>query len=305
MRSPDLGAVPLATYLGGYLASRVDLAPRTLAGYHDLAGRWLTAELRHPNGRTVNLAVVDLRDLSPLTVRDWYAAALHEARQRALRRLAAADRQRRARAVHAARLWARENGYPVKRSGRLSPTLLAAWRASGSPAAATYDLPPTAPPRDAGKVTVARAYQLLRSVLATAHRDGVIAANPCNIAGPGQPAPSSAPTPPPPEVTRLAAQMPARFAAAVHVAAWSGLRAGELFALTRAHVDLSRGTVRVERALLELPGQPVVLDRPRHRARCAPCTCRGPSSTSWPTTWPGSSHRVLMPWCSASQTAPR
>ncbi len=40
-----------------------------------------------------------------------------------------------------------------------------------------------------------------------------------------------------------------RYAAAVHLAAWSGLRAGELLGLARGHVDLTVGTVRVERAV--------------------------------------------------------
>ena len=47
----------------------------------------------------------------------------------------------------------------------------------------------------------------------------------------------------------LAQAMPSRYAAAVYVAAWSGLRAGELFGLARRHVDLAAGTVRVERAV--------------------------------------------------------
>ena len=49
--------------------------------------------------------------------------------------------------------------------------------------------------------------------------------------------------------------MPERYAAAVIVAAWSGLRSGELRALARRHVDLDAGTIRVERAILELSGQ--------------------------------------------------
>ncbi len=60
--------------------------------------------------------------------------------------------------------------------------------------------------------------------------------------------------------------MPERYAAAVWVAAWSGLRAGELFALARRHVDLHTGTLRVERALIEIPGQPVTFGPPKSDA---------------------------------------
>lgn len=265
-RSPEVGAVPLAEYVADYLAGRVDLAPRTLDGYQRALRLWLDVELIHPTSRRVHLGGTQLRDLSPALVRDWYAAALAEARRRSAARLEASDRHRRSRALHSARVWARENGYPVKPTGRLSPVLVERWKASGAPGAATLDLPASEPGRDAGKVQVARAYQLLRSVLATAHREGLILANPCTIRGAGGVKGGERPHATPEEVARLALRMPERYAAAVHVAAWSGLRAGELFALTRAHVDLTRGTVRVERALVELPNQPVRFGPPKTAA---------------------------------------
>jgi integrase len=54
------------------------------------------------------------------------------------------------------------------------------------------------------------------------------------------------------EVESLANSMPPRLRAAVIMAAYSGLRFGELFALARHNVDLYRGEVRVERSLSEL-----------------------------------------------------
>lgn len=262
-RSPDVGAFPLADYMRDYLASRLDLSPRTRAAYADLSARLILADLTHPTGRPVNLASTHLRDLTPLMIRDWHAAALAACQERALARATASDRHRRARAVSAARRWAQETGYPVKRTGRLSPDLIAAWRASGAPAAATLDLPATDPPRNAGQVQTARAYALLRSVLATAHRDGLILANPCTLRGVGPGKSPERPHATPEEVARLAKRMPPRYAAAVMVAAWSGLRAGELFALTRAHVNTDAGTVRVERSVIELPGQPVRFGPPK------------------------------------------
>jgi len=265
-RSPEIGATPLAGYIRDYLATRVDLAPRTLDGYHRLLAAWLEPTLTHPTGRTVTLGTTNLSELTPMLVRDWHAAALCEARRRAIAHLEARDRRRAARARHAAREWAIANDLPVKRAGRLSPAVLDAWRASGAPAAATLDLPASEPPRDAGKVQVARAYQLLRSVLACAHREGLIIANPCTIRGAGSVKAAARPHATPSEIERIAANMPARYAAAVQVAAWSSLRAGELFALTRAHVDLDRGTVRVERALIEIAGQPLRFGPPKTAA---------------------------------------
>ena len=54
--------------------------------------------------------------------------------------------------------------------------------------------------------------------------------------------------------------MPPRWAAAVQVAPpGPSLRAGELFGLARRHVDLEAGTVRVDRAVTYLPGEPPFL----------------------------------------------
>lgn len=61
----------------------------------------------------------------------------------------------------------------------------------------------------------------------------------------------------------IAAAMPGRYRAAVLVAAWSGLRAGELFALRRRDVDRKAGSIRVERAQIEIPGQPITYGPPK------------------------------------------
>lgn len=272
--SPHLGAVALGDYATEYLASRVDLAPRTLVTYRDLLARWLLRELTHPgNGRRVTIGHVQLRELSPATVREWQAAALADAQRTAQARAEAGDEHRRRRARHAAREWARASGIPVAATGRLPQPVLEAWRAAGEPGAATLDLPPTAPAADAGRTQVAQAYRLLRSVLAVAVRDGLIPANPCTLPGAGQTQARERVPATPAEVAAIATHMPPRFAAAVHVAAWSGLRAGELFALTRADVTLppaehddQPGTLRVQRALVALPGQPIRFGPPKTAA---------------------------------------
>ena len=263
-RSPELGAIPLAEYLADQLAGRVDLAPRTRAQYADLARLLVLPALAHPAGRTVELGRVLLRDLTPQHVRDWHTAALHVTQQRIAQRRAAGEQRREHGAgQHPARAWAIAAGWPVKRTGKLSADLLDAWEALGRPAPPGSTRIATLPDRDAGRTTVARAYTLLRSTLSTAYRDGLIPANPCTIKGAGAVKASERTTATPDEVIRLAGHMPDHLRAAVIVAAWSGLRAGELFALTRAHVDLSRGALRVDRALVELPGQPPMFGPPK------------------------------------------
>ncbi|MEV5447697.1 site-specific integrase, partial [Streptomyces sp. NPDC052644] len=95
-----------------------------------------------------------------------------------------------------------------------------------------------------------KAYSLLRAILNTAVKeDELIRQNPCRIPGydryhtPERPVATVA------QVLALAGRMPPRFAALVIVAAFSGLRWGELAALRRSDVDLTAGTVRVPRKL--------------------------------------------------------
>lgn len=128
--------------------------------------------------------------------------------------------------------------------------------------------PPSRPvvaPEVAGRATAARAYATLRAVLTVAVRDGLLSANPCQIPGAANAQHRERGTASPAEVAQLAAHMPARYAAAVWLAAWSGLRYGELFALAREHVDVEARTVRVERALVNVPGQPVAFGQPKTR----------------------------------------
>ncbi|MEV0216060.1 site-specific integrase [Micromonospora sp. ALFpr18c] len=98
-----------------------------------------------------------------------------------------------------------------------------------------------------------KAYSLLRAILNTATKeDELIRQNPCRIPGydryhtPERPVATVA------QVLALAERMPARFSALVIVAAFSGLRWGELAALRRGDVDLAAGTVRVPRKLAAL-----------------------------------------------------
>ncbi len=267
-RAPELGKVTVADYAADHLATRLDLSPRTQRLYADLLAGWIDRPLalrtvpgRPGCGRSVHLGQLPLNAVSVEAVREWYAAALNKAAGNAQRRAESRRRTQMAAATHNARSWALANNYEVKSTGRLPGAVLKAWTAAGSPAArVATDLGSTAPTvaPDAGRAQVAQAYRFLRMVMAHAVREARIDANPCQIARAGHVKAAERIPATPAEVSALAAGMPARYSAAVHLAGWSGLRAGELFGLARRHVDLETGTVRVERAVTYAPGQPAV-----------------------------------------------
>jgi integrase len=112
---------------------------------------------------------------------------------------------------------------------------------------------------DTGPTRRAHAYSLLRTILNTAVADDVITANPCRLRGAGQsrrvkdirPATLN-------ELARLAEEMPDRLEMIVLLAAWCGLRFGELVELRRKDVEIKDGVLRVRRAVTWVDGQPVV-----------------------------------------------
>lgn len=109
-----------------------------------------------------------------------------------------------------------------------------------------------------GPTAQAQSYRLLRTVLGQAHRDGEIGANPCQIrmAGVVHHQERSAPTLT--QVHELAERVPPRYQAMVLVAAYGGLRFGELTALTRQDVTIpAEGVprVNVRRAMHRLEGR--------------------------------------------------
>ncbi|WP_353109453.1 tyrosine-type recombinase/integrase [Gordonia sp. (in: high G+C Gram-positive bacteria)] len=107
----------------------------------------------------------------------------------------------------------------------------------------------------------AHAYQLLRSVLNTAVDDHLIVENPCKIKGAGQaPKRRDHEILTPAELDDVYAAMPKSYRAAVLVAAWAGLRFGELIELRRKNVVRDNGVVslRIRRAATLVDGQIVV-----------------------------------------------
>lgn len=109
----------------------------------------------------------------------------------------------------------------------------------------------TASVRD-GRTRQAQAYRLLRAAMATAVTDGLLAGNPCTLRGAATPQRAVGRDRPvgerllsPAQLAQAAAAMPDRYQVLVLMAAWSGLRQGELLALTRADLDLDAAPARV------------------------------------------------------------
>ena len=105
----------------------------------------------------------------------------------------------------------------------------------------------------------ARAYSLLRTILASAVDDGHLAVNPARIRGAGQakrrhkvrPATLD-------ELDALTEAMPPRYRLLVQLAAWCALRFGELTELRRGDVDTRAGVLRIRRAVVLVDGRFVV-----------------------------------------------
>lgn len=101
-----------------------------------------------------------------------------------------------------------------------------------------------------------KAYRILRAVFMTAVKeDELLKTNPCRIKGFDQFHTPERPVPKLQQVRALAEEMPASFYALILLAAYSGLRWGELSALRRVDVDLEGGTVRVHRKLISVRGR--------------------------------------------------
>lgn len=114
--------------------------------------------------------------------------------------------------------------------------------------------------------TRAHAYGLLRAILATAVSDSLLPVNPCHIRGAGtskrvkriRPATLQ-------EIEALVTAMPERLKVMTLLAAWCGLRFGELVELRRKDVDLSAGKIRVRRGAVRADGA-VIIDTPKSDA---------------------------------------
>ncbi len=106
-----------------------------------------------------------------------------------------------------------------------------------------------------GSTAPAKAYRLLRAMMATAVDDALILRNPCRVAGAGVERAPERPLPTGDEVWRLAEAIDERFRALILTASFVGLRWGELVGLRRRDIDLAERVVHITRQLVEVDGQ--------------------------------------------------
>jgi integrase len=104
---------------------------------------------------------------------------------------------------------------------------------------------------ETGPTQRARAYSLLRVILATAADDDIIPVNPCRIRGAGVAKrardirPASLP-----ELEALTAAMPGKYRLMVLLAAWCAMRFGELAELRRGDIDVKNAVVHIRRGVI-------------------------------------------------------
>ncbi len=267
-RAPSVTESPrLSDYVEGWL-QRAEigerLSPRTVFLY-----RRAFTRLVLPDVGGVELGRVPVGRLSREVVTAWELAARARSRASAAGHAAgmtgAAAARRRG---HPARAWARSVGMAVPRTGRLPAAVVRAWQEAGSPAA-----PVAAAGRGTGDRQFEQARMALSAVCTDLVEDGYLVEHPVRLR-PGTRARRrrSAPSRPSPVVSvevllRVVEALPEPYGLAALVTAVAGLRGGETFALAVRHVRYATPGVvshlRVERALVDLPGQPVVFGPPK------------------------------------------
>ena len=248
---PRLGEQPLGEWFRGWIATRTDIAESTQMLYRQVLDSWIDAPVPVASAtgrpRAVHLGIRTLASVTPAVVREWNHAVLAESTWRVTERWERSG-------VHAVRVnaairaWAAAEGAPLASTGRIPDWARDGWVAATGGAG----VPERPLRRNAGQTAATQAYRLLHAGMAQAVADELIPANPCAIKGAGHRDARDRVerrTVSAQEMWALADAMPERYRASVIVAFCSGLRAGELFALQRKHVDLDAGMVRVEQSL--------------------------------------------------------
>ncbi|WP_079112838.1 tyrosine-type recombinase/integrase [Microbacterium foliorum] len=123
------------------------------------------------------------------------------------------------------------------------------------------------------KTQAARAYELLKSILSTAVADGRIKVNPCQIRGAASASTGKKTEPPTPsELQAILNTITPRFKAAVVLAAWTGVRYGELTELRRRDVEFVNDegsasiVVNVSRGVTHVTGQGFIVGQTKSEA---------------------------------------
>nr|WP_240949016.1 tyrosine-type recombinase/integrase [Microbacterium sp. CFH 90308] len=112
------------------------------------------------------------------------------------------------------------------------------------------------------KTQAARAYELLKAILATAVQDGRLKSNPCQIKGAASASSGKKVYPPTAaELSIIVDKITPRFRAAVILAAWAGVRYGELTELRMKDIERLGDVyvVNVSRAVSHVTGQGAIV----------------------------------------------
>ena len=244
----DRGAIPLGDYIKRHFATKQDWAERTRELNERLAKRWILSPVE---GHL--LADKNLDSITPLMVREWFAAVQRASFESATN----AKMPKPLNESAAAKQWAKSNNLDFDPLGRASNSLLEQWRAAGSPQ-------PMKPPASnelspAGRTAAAQTYRLLKSIFNAAIADELLDRSPIKDKAATIVRSRKAQAATSEQVAALADQVPARYKAAVMVAAYGCFRQGELFALARKHYNAFNRTLTIERAVKRLQGKPAFI----------------------------------------------
>ena len=115
--------------------------------------------------------------------------------------------------------------------------------------------------------TAAKAYRLMRQIMRAAVDDRLIRTNPCRIKGAAVERSAKRVVPTTAQVLELTETIHLAFRPTVLLAAFGGLRRGEILGLARQHLELvAQPTVRVERSLVQTDRDGFVLQPPKTAA---------------------------------------
>ncbi|WP_234012397.1 tyrosine-type recombinase/integrase [Nocardia cyriacigeorgica] len=138
--------------------------------------------------------------------------------------------------------------------GRLTTPIVRQWRAERLDSGVS-------------EIATAKAYRLVRAALNTAvDEDKIIPRNPCRVRGADKEYSPERPVLTIAQVFTLAAAVPDRYRVLVLLTAFCSLRWGEVTALTREDFSDGAVSVRIGKALVELPGKGLVVSPPKSRA---------------------------------------
>jgi hypothetical protein len=244
----DRGAIPLEDYIARHFATKQDWADRTRELNERLAKRWILTPVE---GHL--LADKNLDSITPLMVREWFAAVQRASFESAT----IAKRPKLLNESAAAKAWAKSKNITCDPLGKASAVLLEQWRAAGSPQ-------PIKPPASnelspAGRTGAAQTYRLLKSIFNAAIDDELLDRSPIKDKAATIVRSRKAQAATSEQVAALAEQVPARYKAAVLVAAYGCFRQGEQFALARKHYNAFNRTLTIERAVKKLTGRPAFI----------------------------------------------